>query len=211
MSRQIDGPEAFQKAFDVSRETVARCAAHLALLEKWNPRINLVSRDSLEDVWARHFADSAQLWCFRPPRCRLWLDIGSGAGFPGLVIAAIAAEQAPDLTVSLVESDHRKAAFLREAARVQGVAVLVETARVEDLPPQAADVVSARALAPLGSLLGMVEKHRRPGGIGLFPKGARVHKEVADAATHWRFDHNIYPSLTDDKAAIVEIGAIDRV
>ena len=111
----------------------------------------------------------------------------------------------------LVESDQRKAAFLREAARVQGLSVAIEDVRVEDLPPQAADVVSARALAPLDTLLGMVEKHRRPGGIGLFPKGATVHKEVADAATHWRFDHNIYPSLTDDKAAIVEIGAIDRV
>ena len=82
--------------------------------------------------------------------------------------------------------------------------------RIEDLPPQEADVVSARALAPLGTLLGMVEKHRRPGGIGLFPKGETVHKEIADASALWRFDHNIYPSLTDARAAVVEIGAIER-
>ena len=190
---------------------MARCEAHLGLLEKWNPRINLVSRDSLGVAWGRHFADSAQLWRLRPVAARLWLDLGSGAGFPGLVIAAFAADEAPDLQVRLVESDQRKAAFLREAARVQGLAVSVEAVRVQDLAPQRADVVSARALAPLATLLGMVEKHRSPQGIGLFPKGATVHKELADAAALWRFDHNIHASLTDDKAAIVEIGAIDRV
>ena len=187
-----------------------RLEAHLALLEKWNPRINLVSRATLADPWTRHFADSAQLWALRPAGARLWLDLGAGAGFPGLVIAAFAAEQAPGLAVRLVESDQRKAAFLATVARSAGLPAEVVSRRIEDLPPQEADVVSARALAPLGTLLGMVEKHRRPGGIGLFPKGETVHKEIADASALWRFDHNIYPSLTDARAAVVEIGAIER-
>jgi 16S rRNA (guanine527-N7)-methyltransferase len=207
----IDGAERFRVGFDVSRETMARCQAHLDLLTRWNRRINLVSRDSLAVAWDRHFADSAQLWRLRPPGARSWLDLGAGAGFPGLVIAAFAADEAPAMHVRLVESDQRKAAFLREAARALGVAVSVEAVRVEDLPPQGADVVSARALAPLTALLGMVEKHRRPGGIGLFPKGATVHKELADASLRWRFDHNIHASRTDEMAAVVEIGAIHRV
>jgi len=208
---RIAGPEDFRAAFDVSRETMARLERHLTLLERWNPRINLVSRTTLPDAWSRHVADSAQLWRLRPPDARLWLDLGSGAGFPGLVIAALAAEASPGLLVRLVESDQRKAAFLREAARAAGLGVEVLDARVESLPPQGADVVSARALAPLAALLPMLEKHRRPGGIGLFPKGGTVHKEIADASTHWRFDHKIYASLIEQKAAIVEIGAIDRV
>jgi 16S rRNA (guanine527-N7)-methyltransferase len=211
LTLHVSGPEDFRAAFDVSRETMARLGSHLALLERWNPRINLVSRSTLADAWSRHFADSAQLWRLRPPDARLWLDLGSGAGFPGLVIAALAAEASPGLHVRLVESDQRKAAFLREAARAAGLSVEVLDARIESLPPQGADVVSARALAPLAGLLPMLEKHRRPGGIGLFPKGGAVHKEIADASGHWRFDHKIYASLIEQKAAIVEIGAIDRV
>ena len=102
--------EAFRAAFDVSRETMVRLETHLALLRQWNRRINLVSQGSLTAAWDRHFADSAQLWCLRPPSARLWLDVGSGGGFPGLVVAAMAAE-ASELHVHLVESDRRKAAF----------------------------------------------------------------------------------------------------
>ena len=203
-------PEGFQRRFAVSRETMQRLESHLELLGKWNPRINLVARSTLADAWTRHFADSAQLWPLRPPGARRWLDLGSGAGFPGLVMAALAAEQAPDLEIRLVESDGRKAAFLAAAARAAGLSPAILEARIGDLPPQAADVVSARALAPLSALLGMAEKHRRPEGTGLFPKGATVQNEIAEAARHWRFNHKIHTSLTDPQAAIVEIGAIDR-
>jgi 16S rRNA (guanine527-N7)-methyltransferase len=187
-----------------------RLEIHLELLARWNPRINLVARSTLAAAWARHVADSAQLWPLRPPGARLWLDLGSGAGFPGLVIAALAAEAEPDLEVRLVESDARKAAFLFAAAREAQLSARILDVRVEDLPPQGADVVSARALAPLSILLGMAENHRRPGGTGLFPKGATVQNEIAEAARHWRFNHKIHTSLTDPQAAIVEIGAIDR-
>jgi 16S rRNA (guanine527-N7)-methyltransferase len=189
---------------------MVRLEAHLGLLERWNPRINLVARSTLEDPWRRHFADSAQLWRLRPPGARRWLDLGSGAGFPGLVVAALAAEVEPGLSVTLVESDKRKAAFLRAVVQASGLAATVMDCRIEALPGQAADVVSARALAPLSALLPMLEKHRRAGGIGLFPKGGTVHKEVTDAAVQWRFETKIHPSLTEQKAAIVEIGAIER-
>ena len=127
------GAEAFQAAFGVSRETMARLETHLALLEQWNPRINLVSRASLADAWTRHFADSAQLWRLRPPGARVWLDLGSGAGFPGLVVAAMAADGEP-LEVHLVESDQRKAAFLATVVRETGVRATVHAERAEAMP-----------------------------------------------------------------------------
>lgn len=195
---------------DVSRETLRRLKIHHDLLAKWTPRINLVSRASLADAWHRHFADSAQLWRHRPPSARTWLDLGSGAGFPGLVIAAIAADEAPDLSVALVESDHRKAAFLHTVIAAADLPATVITERIEALPPRHADVLSARALAPLGTLLGYAENLRNPAGICLFPKGETVHNEVAEARRTWRFDPVIHPSRTDPRAAIVEIGALHR-
>jgi 16S rRNA (guanine527-N7)-methyltransferase len=202
--------DALARACDVSRETRARLETHRALLERWNPRINLVSKASLADAWSRHFADSAQLWPHAPAGIGRWLDLGSGAGFPGLVIAAIAAEQAPTLQLVLVEADQRKAAFLNEVIRATGVNATVLARRIEDIGPQAADVISARALAPLPDLLAHAEKHLAEGGICLFPKGETVHKELADAASRWRFEHRLHPSQTDARAALVEIGAIER-
>jgi 16S rRNA (guanine527-N7)-methyltransferase len=176
------------------------------LLAKWTPRINLVSAASLPDLWRRHIADSAQLLAFRPP-ARLWLDLGSGAGFPGLVIAILA----PDLRVRLVESDQRKCEFLRRVAEDTGTTIDVVPHRIETLPPQSAGVISARALAPLTQLLAHAEKHLAPGGIGLFPKGRTVHNEIAEAERTWRFACRVHPSLTDPEAAIVEAGAPTRV
>ena len=204
------GAGAFAAAFDVSRETMERLEVHRRLLEQWNSRINLVSRASLGEVWSRHFADSAQLWRLKPPPARLWLDLGSGAGFPGLVIAALAAETGEG-EIRLVESDQRKAAFLATVIRTAGLPATVHNERVETLAPVGADVISARALAPLDSLLAMMEIHLRQGGTGLFPKGASVHKEIAEAAVRWHFEHALHPSLTDPRAAIVEIGATRRV
>jgi 16S rRNA (guanine527-N7)-methyltransferase len=206
----VSGPEEVLAVGDVSRETLARLQVHHDLLARWNRKINLVSKASLADAWRRHFADSAQLWRLRPAAAHIWLDLGSGAGFPGLVIAAIAAEQAPDLEVRLVESDQRKAAFLRAVAQAAGLRAQVLDGRIEELPAQGAGVLSARALAPLDLLLGHAEKHLAPEGIGLFPKGEAVHKELADAKIRWRFEQKLHPSLTDPRGAIVEIGAVNR-
>lgn len=208
----IDGPAGFRAVFDVSRETLGRLEIFHATLAKWNARINLVSRPSMKSVWHRHFADSAQLWRLRPPNARSWLDLGAGAGFPGLVIAVLARETDPALRISLVESDERKAAFLSTVSRALDLQVAVHCRRAEKLSSQGADVVSARALAPLSELLPSLEKHRAGTGIGLFLKGASVHKEIGEAeANGWRFERKLHPSVTHRGAATLEIGAIERV
>lgn len=193
---------------DVSRETARALRSFTDLLTHWNRKINLVSRADARTLPERHVADSAQLWTLAPPGIARWRDLGSGAGFPGLVVAILAAEHAPGLDVELVESDQRKAAFLATAIRALGLSARVHPARIEalDLPP--ADVVSARALAPLPVLIGHAAKHRKPDGIALFPKGETVHNEIAEAALRWSFAHRLHPSLTDPRSAIVEIGAI---
>lgn len=211
MIRRIEGPEDFAARFNVSRETMAQLQAYAKQLARWNPRINLVSAATLPDQWHRHFADSAQLFALRPPTARRWLDLGSGAGFPGLVIAIMAQASAPDLRLHLVESDQRKCAFLRSVVTETGITIDISPERIESLPPQSADVISARALAPLPQLLAHAENHLAPGGIGLFSKGRTVHNELAEAEQSWRFAHRVHPSLTDPEAAIVEIGAPTRV
>lgn len=201
----------FAKTFSVSRETTERLKAYAALLVKWNPKINLVAKSTIPDLWQRHIADSAQLWQLAPTGKRNWLDIGSGAGFPGLVIAAIAAEKAPDLFVTMVESDRRKSVFLQSAAREMGVTVKVITQRIEALEPQIADILSARALSSLPQLLEFAELHRKPSGICLFPKGVRVDSELTAASTCWHMSYKTFPSMTDPDAVILRIGEFNRV
>lgn len=196
---------------DVSRETLGRLDVYETLLGKWNPAINLVSRDTISDAWSRHFIDSAQILALAPPEARTWLDVGSGGGFPGMVVAIIAAELRPGLLVTLIDSDQRKAAFLGEVARRTGVSVAIVPGRAEDHPPAMADVLSARAFAPLTTLLSLAERHLRPGGAGLFLKGARHEAEIADALEAFRFDLQKEPSQTDPQAVILSVGGITRV
>jgi len=203
--------ENFAQLFDVSRETVERLQAYAALLTKWNPKINLVAKSTIPDLWRRHIADSAQLWAMAPEGARKWMDIGSGAGFPGLVIGAIAAENAPELKVTLVESDRRKSVFLQSAAREMGITVDVITKRIELLEPQNADILSARALASLSQLMEFAAKHRNPRGICLFPKGVRVDSELTDASSCWHMAYETFPSMTDPDAVVLRIGEFKRV
>jgi 16S rRNA (guanine527-N7)-methyltransferase len=196
---------------DVSRETAERLALYADLLRAWSPRINLVSRQTLADLETRHFADSAQLLALVPPDATTLADLGSGGGFPGLVIAILAAEQRPALHVTLVESDQRKAVFLRTVAQRVGVPVTVLANRIESLPPLGTRVLSARALAPLTTLLDHAERHLRPGGIALFPKGANWRAEVEEALERWRFRCENLPSATSTEGAILRIGEIARV
>ena len=204
------GAEALTGVLDVSRETLVRLKAYAALLEKWNPAINLVSRATLAQMWTRHFLDSAQIFALCPAGAQTWADLGSGGGFPGLVVAVLAAEAAPDLRVTLVESDARKSAFLATVVRELGLTVAVKTERIEALLPLGADVVSARALAPLDDLLGFAARHLVPGGRALFLKGASHRQECTAARAHWRFALDVHPSLTDPEGAILSIGELTR-
>lgn len=200
----------FLDSQNVSRETFDRLKTYAVLLEKWNPRINLVSRNSLADLWTRHIVDSIQV--FRAaPKTDTWVDMGSGGGFPGLVIAILAADEMPDCQVTLIESDQRKSAFLRTVARETGVTCRIMAQRIEAVPPQNAGVISARALADLNTLLGFVELHLRQGGIALFPKGVTWQKEVEDARIQWSFDLDPITSLTEPGAAILKVEGVSRV
>lgn len=202
--------EGVNPALDVSRETNERLKAYEALLRKWNAKINLVSRTTLDDIWSRHFLDSAQLYALAPAGARHWADLGSGGGFPGLVAAVLAAGEGRDLTMTLVESDQRKAAFLAAAGRELGLKLDVRAERIERLPPLAADVVSARALAPLTDLLGFAERHLGAGGMALFPKGATYAEELTSAERAWRFSVDTIPSKTDPLAVVLSVTEISR-
>lgn len=201
-------PAAFQNLAGVSRETLVRLEAYAALLVKWNRRINLVSRRSLDDLWRRHMLDSIQLYQFyeNDGISAPWLDLGSGAGFPGLVLAIAGARN-----VQLVESDSRKCAFLREAARIVGAEVTVHNARIEALPSLGARTISARALAPLPRLLPLAYDQLIPGGRIILLKGQDVDAELTEAAKCWKMRAQHIPSVTDESGSILQLTEISRV
>jgi 16S rRNA (guanine527-N7)-methyltransferase len=194
----------------VSRETRQRLDIFVGLLQRWGSKINLVSRPDLDAPWHRHVADSIQFFDVAPPFARTWVDLGSGGGFPGLIVAILAADERPDLSVTLIDSDQRKCAFLRQAATETGVRVNVLADRIEHVPPCAADVVSARALAPLPALLGLVERHLAAGGKALLAKGAAHEGELAAALENWRFSFQKHTSVTDPESVILVIGDLAR-
>jgi len=196
---------------DVSRETCERLEVYAALLSKWTRRINLVSAKTLPDLWQRHMRDSAQLLAVARRVDGLWADLGSGGGLPGAVIAILGAEQEPPIRVACVESDRRKAAFLNVVSRETGVPFEVIPERAEAIAPLGAAVVSARALAPLDSLLGLAARHLAPTGIGIFPKGAQHRKERMEAEKHWQFACETFTSCTDPSAVVYKVGVPRRV
>jgi 16S rRNA (guanine527-N7)-methyltransferase len=196
---------------NVSRETYERLEVYVALLEKWTPKINLISKATIPDIWARHIHDSVQVYQHAPQGFAHWLDLGSGGGMPGLVVAILAAESSRDHMVSLVESDGRKAAFLRTVLRETGVQGQVLCERIESLPTQDADIVSARALADLSALLSYTEPHLKPGGVALFSKGVTWQNEVEIARREWSFTLEALKSDTEQGSVILRIGDIARV
>lgn len=196
---------------NVSRETLDRLREFEKILLKWNPRINLVSKNSLEHLWNRHILDSSQVFKCVDTLGSTWVDLGSGGGFPGIVVAILGHEIAPDMKVTLIESDQRKSAFLRAAARECGVSVSVISDRIEQVTPQGASVLSARALADLNTLLGFSERHLAENGVALFPKGQSWKKEVEEARQQWRFEVEPITSLTEPDAVILKINGVARV
>lgn len=195
---------------NVSRETFERLEQFASILKKWNPKINLVSRTSLRDLWTRHIADSIQVFRAVDPGLH-WVDIGSGGGLPGVIVAILAAEKSPETKVTMIESDQRKCAFLRTAARECGVKCDVISERIEKVAAQDADILSARALADLDMLLGFADLHLHKNGTAVFPKGANWKKEVELARLNWNFDLDVLKSLTETEAALLKIRRIERV
>ncbi|MBP1805153.1 16S rRNA (guanine(527)-N(7))-methyltransferase RsmG [Rubellimicrobium aerolatum] len=189
---------------DLPPATLERLGAFEALARRWTGKINLVAPSTVPDLWTRHIADSAQLWPLAPSAAATWADLGSGGGFPGLVIAILSGDTGPKLT--LIESDGRKCAFLRTAARELGLSVTILDQRVESAPSQAAQIVSARALAPLVTLLPLVARHLAPGGTALLPKGRDWAAEIDAAhAGGWTFDAEPIPSTTDPTARVLRL------
>ena len=197
--------------FSVSRETYQSLQAFGGLVEKWNRAINLVSKSTVEDLWSRHIVDSAQLFPLTEPGVRHWVDVGSGGGFPGIVVAVLAKELYPDLRFTLVEVDQRKAAFLREACRKLGLEAVVLSERIENIAPLEADVLSARALAPLSGLMKIADLHMTPGGTALFLKGSQYEAEVEAARNDWAFDLTAIPSVTGSESAVLQVKRIKHV
>ncbi|KZY37914.1 16S rRNA (guanine(527)-N(7))-methyltransferase RsmG [Roseovarius sp. HI0049] len=199
------------KLLDVSRETMERLTIYADLLTKWNPRINLVAKSTLGDLWRRHFVDSAQVYNLAIHPVRHWVDMGSGGGFPGLVIAILAIERDSPTRVTLVESDVRKCSFLRTVIRETDAPATVVNDRVEAISPLSCDVLSARALAKLTTLLIYVERHLHPSGVALFPKGETWKKEIVEAEQTWKFDHQVAKSQTEEGPVILSIAGVSRV
>ena len=193
-------PEALAGQIDVSRETMDRLTAYVELVEKWQQRVNLVSASTLPDIWMRHIWDSAQLAPLVPAGTGRILDVGSGAGFPGLVLAALC-----DAELHLVESDQKKAVFLQTVIRETGVRAVVHNRRIESLPPIGADIVTARALASLDRLLELLEVQLVPGVRCLFLKGARAEVELATLDTRSDIIRRLHPSLTNPEAFVVDL------
>lgn len=193
----------FQARTGVSRETLERLEIYAALLIQWQSRINLVGRSTIDDLWHRHMLDSAQLLPLLPDRVRVLVDLGSGAGFPGLVLAVLGVPE-----VHLVESDSRKAAFLREVSRETATPVILHAERIERVPPFPADAITARALAPLAVLLPLAARFAAPHTVCLFPKGQDIARELTAASKNKRLRIDAIPSITDPSATILRIGGL---
>jgi 16S rRNA (guanine527-N7)-methyltransferase len=194
----------------VSRETTDRLDRFVAALLRWQRQINLIAPSTERNFWTRHVADSLQLIALAP-KARIWADLGTGAGFPGLVIACALAD-APDARVYLVESNPKKIAFLREAVRATGAPAIVHAGKIEDFaasPPEPIEVVVARALAPLPKLLGLAAPLLKNGAVGLFPKGQDAALELTEASKYWKVQAGLVPSRTDPKSHIVVVRELE--
>jgi 16S rRNA (guanine527-N7)-methyltransferase len=190
---------------DVSRETLERLEVYSRLLLRWNRKINLISRQSEPDAWRRHFVDSLQLAAFIPSKMSRAMDLGSGAGFPGMVLSI-----ATGIRFDLIEADQRKAAFLREVAAATGAPVVIHVARIQGLALPPAELVTARALAPLVELLEMAAPNLTPMGAALFLKGARADQELTEAEAKWHMRVERFPSATDPHGVIFRLTEVTR-
>lgn len=211
-SDPIAGAEQFAEAFKVPRETIHRLVRYAEILNEWQARQNLVSAATLPHVWNRHFADSAQILRLAP-NANTWLDLGAGAGFPGLVIAILQANHA-NFRVHLVESTAKKCAFLAEVASATSAPAEIHCMRIEELSRTATslepEIITARALAPLPRLLGLAAPWFRPGVRGLLLKGCDVRQEIDAAKRRYDFTYELHRSMTAVDSSIIEISKVSK-
>lgn len=196
---------------NVSRETFDDLIEFRDLVLKWTPKINLISAGTVPELWERHIVDSAQLYQLAPASYDHWVDIGSGGGFPGVVMAIYAKENNNKARFTFIESDQRKATFLRTAVRALSLNASVMAERIEDAIPQEADIVSARALTTLSMLIPLAKRHLEPSGIALFHKGKTATAEITKARQDWVFELEQTTSFTDPEARLLTIQRISRV
>ncbi len=197
----------FAAEADVSRETLKAFDVWHGLLQTWNRKINLVAPGTVADFWRRHALDSWQIAAHVPSRAEKCLDMGSGAGFPGLAVA-IALEQSGSGRVLLVESAGKKASFLKTVTRTLSLPADITSTRAETLSPQSYDLITARAFAPLPKLLNYAQSFWGEGTIGLFPKGQSAEAELTEASKYWTYDVEILPSRSDPAGVILKISGL---
>jgi len=204
------GAEDFKQDANVSRETLVSLRAYADCLLEWNARMNLVGRSTVKDLWHRHMLDSAQLWRHIPLGAKTLVDLGSGAGFPGLVLAVMGAHRS-DFHVHLIESVGKKAAFLRAAAAAAGVSMTLHNTRIEKVDPFVADVVTARALAPLPKLIRYGQRFSGPNTLQIYLKGQDVGDELTAAHKIWKMKVGRQPSASDPRANVLSVSEVSSV
>lgn len=197
--------EDFASQTNVSRETLADYQAWQALLFKWNRKINLVSPAALDDFWRRHALDSWQITPYMADRACNYIDLGSGAGFPGIALAIAAKSKTPESHILMVESAGKKASFLKTVIRELHLPASVTSQRAEEIPAKPYDIVSARAFAPLDRLLNYAQPFWGEATIGLFLKGGNVQDELTDADKSWTYSKDVIPSLSESTGCILKI------
>lgn len=195
----------------VSRETLERLKAYEVSLHEWQKKFNLVSNASLEDAWNRHFLDSMQLFNFIPKTAKTLCDFGSGAGFPGMVLAIMAKEKTPYLKVSLIESIKKKTLYLNEVNKITEANAVIINDRIENIPPQSFDVITSRAMASLKDLLNYTKKFFGKNTVCIFPKGKSYAEEIAEAEKFWKFDCKIVPSEMSSEGVILIITNLSAI
>ena len=200
----------FSEKYNVSCETIERLKTYQELLVEWQKKFNLVSNSSLENLWERHFEDSAQLYKYIPEKAESLIDFGSGAGFPAMVLALIAVEKTPYLKVSMVESIKKKTLYLNEVASRTGVNVNIINDRIENLPEIKYDVITSRAMSSLVDLLGYAIRFCHKNTVCIFPKGKNYSLELAEAHKKWRFKCVIEPSDVSEEGKILIITDIKK-
>ena len=189
----------------VSRETFGKLSLYHDLLIKWQSKINLISNDTIKDAWHRHFLDSLQLVPYIEDNNQTIVDLGSGAGFPAMVLAVVGYQN-----VHLVESDTRKVAFLREVARITGAKVTIHNCRIEDAELPKIDVITARACASLDKLLRLIAKNVSRETVFLFHKGKNYNTELEEASVNWQYVVSVTPSIVDLQGVILKISDLEK-